>query len=364
MFQFSIKKDSRIQEKVFSDIKIIRRILLEKFRDNVVALFLVGGFGRGEGGVIFEDNVTTVVNDYDLHMITKRAISEREITAICSDISQKTRVHAVDLVVQPIYNSFTLRNTQYARDLKYGSHLIYGNKEILQKLPSSKQLHRSEIEKLLFVRSWCFLGPIEKNFFNEKPLNKKEIFFLFQQLSKALLALEEAWLIYQQDYSPSYLEKFDNIQKYCRDNTLIGYFEWATTFKLQPSYKIKLSPVDTYFDIKDLFLQKMLQIINKAYNRNFDSWVKYTSWYLRRLDIFFKSVISALVYHKLSYMQLVKLYLSRILLAYAFNREDFDKVSVEKAGQLLLGTRPSHSGNIEEIWWNLRQIAIQQELVK
>ena len=358
---FSVLNSTQVDEKIIDDLNRIRTALLAEFPNEILALFLVGGLGRGEGGVLFEDNKIQVVNDYDLHMITRIGMGSQKVADVSEKLSKAINVKAIDVFVQPVYASIMLRNTQYCYDLKHGSLLLYGNKKIFNVIPSSEKISKTEIEKLLFIRSWCFLGPIEQNFFEGKPLSKTETFFLSQQLAKALLALEEAWLIYQNDYCSLYSEKLHRIKKYCKDYKALEYFEWATNFKLRPSYTVNKNPIEHYFEIKEIFFQKMLAIINGAYNKNFSNWLDYSNWYLKRPDVLFKLLLTSAMFRNFSYKDLIKLNISKVMLGAAFRPDGFDEILTKKVSAIFPQITISSSGKeVEAVWWNLRKFITEK----
>jgi hypothetical protein len=358
---FSVMNSAQVDKKITDDLNRILTTLLAEFPNRILALFLVGGLGRGEGGVLLEDNKIQVVNDYDLHMITRIGLNSQKVANVSKKLSIAINVKAIDVFVQPVYASIILRNTQYCYDLKHGSFLLYGNKKTFNLIPKSEKISKTEIEKLLFIRSWCFLGPIEKFFFEGKALSKMETFFLSQQLAKALLALEEGWLIHQNDYCSLYSEKLKRIKKYCCDYKVLEYFEWATNFKLRPSFTIDKNPIEHYFEIKKIFFKKMLEIINGAYNKNFSNWLDYSNWYCKRPDVLFNLLLTTALFRNFSYVDLIKLNISKVMLGAAFRPDGFDEALTKKVSMIFPEiSNPRSVEDIEATWWNLRKFITEK----
>ncbi len=63
--------------------------------DNLVALILGGGYGRGEGGVVCVDGVEYPYNDLDFTLVVHRAnaVPEQEIAVIRQEFAQKIGIH-------------------------------------------------------------------------------------------------------------------------------------------------------------------------------------------------------------------------------------------------------------------------------
>jgi hypothetical protein len=359
---FTIYNDNKINSKILQDMEHIKNTLLNEFRNDIIAILLTGGFGRGEGGILI-DNINIdkikIVNDYDLHVITKRRIDDKKIKKIADELAKMLNVDHTDVVAQPIYTLGLLKNTQYGYDLKHGNYLVYGNKRILDKLPDSNCLPQREIEKLFFTRAWCFLGPVKKSFF-DGIFTSEEKFFLFNQLTKALLALEESILILHCDYHPSYVEKLGRVKKYSTDDKLIKYFEWATYFKLKPSYTMDKDPVNSYFEIKDIFFKEMFNILNESYSKNFKSWIEYVEWYPKRFDVKLLILLRFLWNKNLSYNKFIKVKLAQILLAVDRNRNHVDYTLTEHAERILLEIKKLEKmpKDIEKKWWKLKDVAL------
>jgi len=356
---FTVDNNKDVDKKILRDLEVIRATFEKNFSTNMLGLFLVGGLGRGEGGVLHDDSgKIIIVNDYDLHLLTRRSISKKAIDQVCNELVSEIDVKAIDVFVQHIFNPLILYNTQYAYDLKY-SYLISGD-SCYQERIGGNRIKKSEVETLLFTRSWCFLGPIKPCFFTNRNITREERFFVFQQLSKALLALEEAWLIYQNDYCSRYLEKFERINKYCTDSFTLDYFKWATDFKLKPTLNVNESMPfqQCYFEIKTIFFSQMLKIINAVYNKKFDSWDKYASWYINRFDVLAKLGASLFLNRDFSYKDLIRQNISRVMLAVAFTHNGYDKSLIAKVNNLYPQYTLNPKRDEKSRWWALRNYLI------
>jgi len=355
---FTVYNDDRINRKIIQDLQKIKEALLNELKDNIIAILLTGGFGRGEGGVLVDNDRIKIVNDYDLHVFTKKRVDENKIKEISEYLAKLLDVGHIDIVAQPIYTLRLLKNTQYGYDLKHGSYLVHGDK-ILKKMPDSRCLPPREIERLLFTRAWCFLGPIKRSFPNTN-FTPQEKFFLFNQLSKALLAVEESVLIQHCDYHPSYIEKLKRVRKYCSDRRLPEYLEWATNFKLKPIYSINIDSTKLYFEVKEIFFNNMLKIIRKCYNKNFKSWMDYLRWYPKRLDVKFQVFLRFLWHRNLSYSKFIKVKLAQAALALAFNPDRIDSTLTNYAEKILLKIKKFKApNNLNDRWWYLRDLALE-----
>ena len=73
MGKYTIYNDKNIDDnldKYFSDI--VQKIIEIIGVNNIKAIVLFGSFGRGEGGVIIENNKIIPVNDFDITIFVKK----------------------------------------------------------------------------------------------------------------------------------------------------------------------------------------------------------------------------------------------------------------------------------------------------
>lgn len=151
---------------VHEDMKKIVRTILDNV-DDVVAIILFGGFGKGEGSVEIKDGKITPLNDYDMYMVSKTNKSDhfmRQLSKKCSNAIGREgliiieypdekytteKFFHVDLRNMLLRNLKKLRRTQRTFELKYSSKVVYGDKNILKLIPDV-ELPYSEALRLLF----------------------------------------------------------------------------------------------------------------------------------------------------------------------------------------------------------------------
>ena len=71
-FNYTINKDLKINKKIADDLKSIVNGIIKIIGDYVISIYLVGGFGRGEGSVYIDNENIKIVNDYDLLIVVKQ----------------------------------------------------------------------------------------------------------------------------------------------------------------------------------------------------------------------------------------------------------------------------------------------------
>ena len=111
-----------------------------------------------------------------------------------------------------------LKPTIFNYDLKYGSKIIYGDKNILTKIPNYYEcdISLNEIDTLFKTRMWTFLGSLKENF--PANLYGDDSRFFRNQMSKALLAIVDVKLILINKYHTSYKTRVKRIKHYYKSD--------------------------------------------------------------------------------------------------------------------------------------------------
>jgi hypothetical protein len=151
-------------ERVEQDLEIIKKIVLKEI--NPIAIVFFGGFGHGNGSFKKINGKITPLNDYDLYLITKKRVSGQVLEKLGEECSaaigrggleivenfEKTydenKFFHVDLHCIPYKTLSKLYPTQRTFDIKT-SLVIYGDKNVLQKIPAVK-ISKSDAIRLLF----------------------------------------------------------------------------------------------------------------------------------------------------------------------------------------------------------------------
>ena len=273
---YTVQKNPLMDQQVESDLKVIRDHLLREF-DDLVGLVLVGGFGRGEGGLQLQEGRYRPENDYDFEMITTQTANIEKLHQNERHLAQTLGVKWVHIENRQKQDLPTLPFTQYIYDLKYGGQIIYGPNNLLDAIPD---MHHSEMplcegEKLLHTRLWCFLGAYDSDFKKREP-TQKEASFLISQMSKALLAICDAHLMLKGDYQVKYTNKSQHfLEKVTASDDLKNLIRWATQYKLNPDEADRPKPLLLYQSVRSHFLTTLFNFAQAARKTHFIDWLDY-----------------------------------------------------------------------------------------
>src|SRR3989344_9687553 len=74
-----------VDEKIQIQLNEICKVIVKYV--NPISIILIGGFGRGEGSVIFKNREFIPINDYDIYAITSKKYSNKVIEEMCDKAS-------------------------------------------------------------------------------------------------------------------------------------------------------------------------------------------------------------------------------------------------------------------------------------
>lgn len=352
---FTIHKNCRIDELVQSHLSIISNRLTREF-PNVVALILVGGFGRGEGGVIISQDNIRPVNDYDIVMIVENNTELQRLREIRQALAQKLNIWWVDISVYQKDKLRRLPFSMYVHDLKYGNYVFYGDKDITLLIPEmdSRKMPLVEVEIEFFTRMWCFLGPFSVEFLGRQ-LTSDEAFFLANQMSKALLTCSDAYLLLKGAYHHSYAERLERLTKlYPEKKDLHPLIKWATDFKLRPATQIELNLIDMYFNVKKVYLETMFFFVCQMYRKKFQNWFDYARAYYYNYKTAIRRIGYLLIRRDRRLERKLKINLAQLYLVAAYQRENIDEVLLTNAKKQVAQITKDDYSNYD--WEMMRQL--------
>ena len=291
---YTINNIKLSNQKINCDMEIIKKVIISEIK-NVKAIILTGGFGRGEGSVIFKDNICQPLNDYDLVVVTNHSAPPIKLEAIRVDLAKLCGIRQVDISLVKYKNFSNMSFTMANYDLLNASKLIYGSLDGISNKPvwNPKKLPLKEGVMPLFL----FLSSLIQSYPKHKELNQNEIFWSYQQITKSILGWSAAMLIFKGLYDSSYNQRNQLFQKEFTENkSLCRLVELATEFKLNPILNpCTLSELSKLWNEARLSHMESLKLLLPSfYSINFSSWD------------------NLVIKHKNSFTNIIKMMLSRI----------------------------------------------------
>lgn len=212
--------------------------------NNISAIILGGGYGRGEGGVMrCNDGTLRLYNDFDFFVITENCsfFSRRRINATLKALGlELSKQVGIDVDFSPVKNRGELPHlgfTMMWQELKAGHHVIYGNENILDLVPDFdlNQLPLEELAKLMLNRGTGLILAGER--LRTGNLSNEDIDFVTRNIWKAVMACGDSFLALNHNFSSSYRQRAELMKYYEMQPQISDFFELYQTsidFKLRP----------------------------------------------------------------------------------------------------------------------------------
>ena len=212
------------------------------------AVVLTGSFGRGEGGVYQDDSGRwRPVNDYDIFVVSPRD-SSPELKPLSESLAKELGLDYLDLGwTDGQWGQWSPTVANY--DLKYGSQVIAGDTQILDRLPNyaAADLPVYEAVKLLLNRTAGLLTGLRGEMLGGTALSADQHRYLSNQIAKAQMALGDSYLIHWGGYDASYRLRRERFAALAPGAGLSGDIASQVTqgydFKLHPDYSIYADPL-------------------------------------------------------------------------------------------------------------------------
>ena len=265
---------------------------------DIAAILLGGGYGRGEGGVLIENDKEYLYNDYDLFVILKNIsyLKKKKYQNKIHLIHEKfTPLFKIDVDVGPLQTVNAISNAPHWMmwyELKNGYKLLWGNKSIKSYFPdySHEKMPIMEAYRLLLNRGVGLLL-CKQHFETYEETESQE--FILRNIRKAQLAMGDAFLIKKERFHYSYKRRDEIFSELKQDEDMLtlgiyDYYKIAYQFKERP-HKPNLS--------KEQYLteyQNTLQIYEALYcwifTNKFSQELNLSDYQMIIDDIFTKDV--------------------------------------------------------------------------
>ncbi|MCM8534023.1 MAG: hypothetical protein NE330_22870 [Lentisphaeraceae bacterium] len=242
--RFSAKGSDLFEEKMTDTLK---KIALH-FNDflnpkEFQSLVLLGGYGRGEGGVLNKGNSEEAHNNLDFILISRNISSKRsktlqeEIDLEIIKINQEITSIAIDLSIISSSKLASSSPLMIWYDMRHGHKTILGDPNFV---PMLKQFTLESIPKwdarnLLINRGTLLI--INDLILEKKSLSETDEKLIIKHAIKAIIGYGDALLFFKGKYHWSYVEKLKRIEALDEINKEFKnlYIE-AANFRFTPNY--------------------------------------------------------------------------------------------------------------------------------
>jgi len=161
-------QDPSFDRKFQGYLDSIVMLMRSRLGNNLISVVLSGGYGRGEGSILFRGDVAFPVNDIDLVLVTRVPIDRNLLKQLRLDAAKIVKpdtqyLHGrytqidfhVDILPLTERDLPKLGPSQLNYDLKYGSMVIYG-KQVLSQIPAFKSEEIPITDGVVLLCNRCF----------------------------------------------------------------------------------------------------------------------------------------------------------------------------------------------------------------
>ncbi|MFK5938492.1 MAG: hypothetical protein QM497_08865 [Sulfurimonas sp.] len=224
------------------------RVFKELFSKNqTAALILIGGYGRGEGGIVLENDTYHPHNNLDLLYIYNGNIDTAMTELANTKLQEISRNYGIGIDMSAINKQKLMRldGLVIGYDMRFGHRTLLGDSSFLKehKEFSIYNIDPVDIRQLLVNRGTLLL--INRLLLNKQTLTKDEKKLIIKHAIKAIIGYGDALLYFNDSYHWSYAQKQLNMSKLKNiDKGIKDLYSKAILFRFMPDY-------DTYLK-KDL----------------------------------------------------------------------------------------------------------------
>ncbi len=247
---YTVYDDPAADARVQRDLDFVVSELVTLLGDKIRTILLCGGFGRGEGGVYFENGEPRPLNDYDLTVVVHHARTVRrqygkKLGELAQRCAEQIGIKQIDLAVLSAWQLAVPRDSVVRHEMKYGHKVLYGEVDFPVLAVKAERIPLEEGTHYFFTRAGgLLLARLILDHWNRLPEGERERNFIIE-MNKAYMAMGDALLIRNRLYCCSYrtrMERIENLHDGTeRRNQIVDDYLRAAGEKLKPSFE-EISP--------------------------------------------------------------------------------------------------------------------------
>jgi hypothetical protein len=292
--RYTLDGDAAVEARIEADQRRIAAAVDEAVPgEHFVALVLMGGYGRGEGGYVQTDAGPAPYNDYDyfvvIHGLGRKARDSlaRRLGGIAHRLERQLGLE-VDFALLPLKRLPRAESSLMNAEMRWGHRVVAGDSHVLDAMPEMpfRQVPPGEITRLLLNRGSLLLMDRQRlRRGGALSATEREVFFKY--LFKAVLACGDAWLARAGRYHPSYPVKLERLESLGQPrpgvdaaaewSRFLDLYRLAYRHKFHPAYA-ELSdarPDDWLARVVRTWLAALAGFEQRRIGRRFGNWIDY-----------------------------------------------------------------------------------------
>ena len=286
--RYTLDGDASVEARIDRDQQVIAEAVDAVVDDaSFCGLILMGGYGRGEGGFVFQNGQPAPYNDYDYFVVVE-GLDRPQRGELDQRLAQQAERLEHDVGVEvdfALLQKERLPGAEYSlmnAEMIWGHRVISGEQDALQSMPDMPfaSLPMGEFTRLLTNRGALLLmnqaGLAAVN--SRQP--DQEV--LFKYLFKAVLACGDARLAGNASYNPSYPRKLELLHsmEWAGHDEFMDLYELAWQHKFHPDYQVfaREESVEWQRKVVAVWLDTLAWFETQRSGRPFVGWERYASF--------------------------------------------------------------------------------------
>jgi hypothetical protein len=276
---------AEVNEVVASQLHKVATALIDAMGDRLEALFVIGSFGRGEGGVVVRPGALRAVNDFDLLAVVRQGSQFSSGGNLIADLlhalADEVSVKQIDLALSTRWRLAIPANSVSRYEMRWGHRLLAGRPITIRAAPArliplseGARYFRTRGCGLLIAR---LLLDGSGHFSAERRAELVKI-----ELNKAALAIGDAALIAARRYHFSYAERGRRVAALVGCDALLPHeldmYASAVAWQLRPTFdNLGLAQLErTWHEITSAFLDYFRRFESHRLRLTLRTWDEYS----------------------------------------------------------------------------------------
>lgn len=291
MGKYSVSNNPKVDIAIQKRLDYIVDEITNRIDAKIRAIILTGGFGRGEGGVIKENDEYTPVNDFDIGVLVstsdylfRRKKLQTNLSDLVHDLSSKVGVKQIDAGISHFLAFKFAPNLVNWYEVLHGHKILFGDININEIMPNLTGENLPLLDGAIYFlsRGSGLLIPA-LYFLPDYKISKKHRQNFQIEVDKACMAMGDTLLLLKQRYHYSYAERKKrilpiDISEIPEGNNIKKMYIKAVEQKLHPHFDWQGDEemINHWFKIRDIFGEFFLWFESKRLNFEFKDWLSYS----------------------------------------------------------------------------------------
>ncbi|MBP5641083.1 MAG: hypothetical protein J6X55_16500 [Victivallales bacterium] len=266
---FTAVNDSAVEKRLADALENIGKEIAEIDPPHLAGVYLGGGYGRGEGGVLrTADGVSHLYNDMDFFVIREEgqgsaSVIDDSLTGISRKWSEELELDVDFSSAKTPSELARLSPRLMYQELRRGHCLVYGKPGLLDCIPErpASALPFSEALRLLLNRGMGLLFASEKL---ASPIPQTDTGFILRNLHKAALGSGDAVMMSKGVYGWTARERKDIFHKLSIEIRLpedyIKLYDYALDFKFLPTTELPGNSLVVWRGLRDFWCDSVCHV--------------------------------------------------------------------------------------------------------